>query len=384
MSAGAVAGLIAAGAFLILALFGCYAIAKLARIFDEVAERVRQTDRAIDESTDRIRQAGTTVDEVNTALASVNIELAKVEQITTHVESITGNVSALTRSSWSSRPWWWRPSGWSSSAGSRPSWPRRRRRRCSTSRRPSPSSATSCPTRRPRSSPTTTCGPSSPGTSTTWSPAVSPPTSGEAIEASRSGSGPLVAEDDEGVAYVIGRAAESELEVTDVQVVQVLEAEMAYLDAIGALGTEVAPPRTPDADGPTRRRDRADVRRPADAVMGRRDRDSQRSRESGPGGVRATTLAGPKKGGGPTEESQFSWDLGGGWPLVGELDGWQTCQHPRRSGRELVPPGIQHAGSVPSSGSYEGGGPPGSPPSSRPGAERSSRAGFDPARASGP
>jgi uncharacterized protein YoxC len=96
MSAGAVAGLIAAGAFLILALFGCYAIAKLARIFDEVAERVRQTDRAIDESTDRIRQAGTTVDEVNTALASVNIELAKVEQITTHVEQITGNVSALT------------------------------------------------------------------------------------------------------------------------------------------------------------------------------------------------------------------------------------------------------------------------------------------------
>jgi uncharacterized protein YoxC len=96
MSAGAVAGLIAAGAFLILALFGCYAIAKLARIFDEVAERVRQTDRAIDESTDRIRQAGTTVDEVNTALASVNIELAKVEQITTHVGEITGNVSALT------------------------------------------------------------------------------------------------------------------------------------------------------------------------------------------------------------------------------------------------------------------------------------------------
>ncbi len=96
MSAGAVAGLIAAGAFLILALFGCYALTKLAKIFDEVAERVRQTDRTIDEGTDRIRQAGTTVDEVNTALASVNTELAKVEQITTHVESITGNVSALT------------------------------------------------------------------------------------------------------------------------------------------------------------------------------------------------------------------------------------------------------------------------------------------------
>lgn len=95
MSAGAVAGLIAAGAFLVLALFGCYALFKLARIFDEVGDRVKQTDRAIDEGTDRIKQAGTTVDEVNTALASVNVELQRVDQIATHVESITGNVSAL-------------------------------------------------------------------------------------------------------------------------------------------------------------------------------------------------------------------------------------------------------------------------------------------------
>lgn len=66
---------------------------------------------------------------------------------------------------------------------------------------------------------------------------------GEVVEASNPGSGPLVAEDDEGVAYVIGRAADAELEVTDVQVVQVIEAEMAYLDAIGALGAAVEPPR---------------------------------------------------------------------------------------------------------------------------------------------
>jgi len=66
---------------------------------------------------------------------------------------------------------------------------------------------------------------------------------GEVVEATRAGSGPLVAEDDEGVAYVIGKAAEIDLDVTDVQVVQVLSAEMAYLQAIGALGTEVEPPR---------------------------------------------------------------------------------------------------------------------------------------------
>lgn len=96
MSAGAIAGLIAAGAFLILALVGCLVLLKLGRIFDEVAERVRQTDRTIDEGTARVRQAGTTVDEVNQALAQVNVELARVDTIATNVASITGNVSALT------------------------------------------------------------------------------------------------------------------------------------------------------------------------------------------------------------------------------------------------------------------------------------------------
>jgi uncharacterized protein YoxC len=96
MSAGAVAGLIAAGAFLVLALFGSWALLKLAKIFDEVADRVRQTDRAIDEGTDRVRQAGTTVDEVNSALSKVNVELTRVDAITANVQSITGNMSALT------------------------------------------------------------------------------------------------------------------------------------------------------------------------------------------------------------------------------------------------------------------------------------------------
>ena len=96
MSAGAVAGLIAAGAFLVLALFASWALLKLAKIFDEVADRVRQTDRAIDEGTDRVRQAGTTVDEVNSALSKVNVELARVDAITANVQSMTGNLSALT------------------------------------------------------------------------------------------------------------------------------------------------------------------------------------------------------------------------------------------------------------------------------------------------
>jgi len=82
MSAGAIAGLIAAGSFLILALVGCFVLFKLGRIFDE--------------GTARVRQAGTTVDEVNQALAHVNTELERVDSIAANVQTITGNVSALT------------------------------------------------------------------------------------------------------------------------------------------------------------------------------------------------------------------------------------------------------------------------------------------------
>ena len=96
MSGGAIAGLIAAGAFAVLVLVACYVLLKLGRIFDETAARVRQTTATIDEGTARVRQAGETVDEVNTALAHVNVELAKVETITTNVEAMSNNVAALT------------------------------------------------------------------------------------------------------------------------------------------------------------------------------------------------------------------------------------------------------------------------------------------------
>jgi hypothetical protein len=51
----------------------------------------------------------------------------------------------------------------------------------------------------------------------------------------------VVAEDDDGVAWVLGRAADAGVEVDDVAVVEVIEVEAAYLAAIGALGGRVAP-----------------------------------------------------------------------------------------------------------------------------------------------
>ncbi|SBW26501.1 MULTISPECIES: DUF948 domain-containing protein [Protofrankia] len=96
MSGGAIAGLIAAGAFSVLVLFGCYVLFKLGKIFDEAAARVRQTGLAIDEGTARVRQAGATVDEVNQALSHVNKELDRVDAITANVQTISTNISSLT------------------------------------------------------------------------------------------------------------------------------------------------------------------------------------------------------------------------------------------------------------------------------------------------
>ena len=58
--------------------------------------------------------------------------------------------------------------------------------------------------------------------------------------------GPVVVEDDEGIAFVLMRADADGLETTDRDVAIVLAAELAYFDAIGAIGPEVADPMALD------------------------------------------------------------------------------------------------------------------------------------------
>ena len=63
--------------------------------------------------------------------------------------------------------------------------------------------------------------------------------------------GPVVVEDDEGVAVVLMRADADGLDVTDREVAIVLEAELVYFGAIGAIGPAVADPFELEAgDGP--------------------------------------------------------------------------------------------------------------------------------------
>lgn len=58
-------------------------------------------------------------------------------------------------------------------------------------------------------------------------------------------SGPLVAAEDDALAYVIGKATDEGLDVDDVVVVNAIEGNEAYLAAIGAIGGELPMPEDP-------------------------------------------------------------------------------------------------------------------------------------------
>ena len=99
MDAGEIAGLIAAGAFLMLVLVLAVPILKLGRTVDAAT-------RAINELNDRtgplLGNVNETVANVNTALGQVqvsldgvNVQLAKVDTMTSHAQNVTASVANL-------------------------------------------------------------------------------------------------------------------------------------------------------------------------------------------------------------------------------------------------------------------------------------------------
>lgn len=65
------------------------------------------------------------------------------------------------------------------------------------------------------------------------------------------GSGLIVVADDETLGYLLDRVADAEWDVTPEQVTAVLDAELAYLESIGAIGSAVPDPAAledPDTD----------------------------------------------------------------------------------------------------------------------------------------
>ncbi len=86
MSAGQLAALIAAGAFVVLVLLLAIVLFKLGRTLDEATIAIRKAHT----NTDPL------FDGANTTLTHVNTQLERVDGITANAQSVTGNVSALT------------------------------------------------------------------------------------------------------------------------------------------------------------------------------------------------------------------------------------------------------------------------------------------------
>lgn len=85
MSVGDIAGLIAAGAFLVLVLLLAVPIMKLGGVLDEVRRGIRES---VDEFTPTIAQTQVTMHEANQ-------QLARIDAITSNVEETTKNVNSL-------------------------------------------------------------------------------------------------------------------------------------------------------------------------------------------------------------------------------------------------------------------------------------------------
>ena len=86
MSGGAVAALIAAGAFVLLVLLLAVPLLKLGRTLDEATLAVRKTHDGV----------GPLLAEAQQTMQSVNQQLVQVEGIAANVNSMTTNVAAMT------------------------------------------------------------------------------------------------------------------------------------------------------------------------------------------------------------------------------------------------------------------------------------------------
>ncbi len=86
LSAGEAAGLIAAGAFVLLVGALAYPLYKLGKVLDET----RVTVRSLSQGTLPL------LSEVTTTVATTNEQLVRVDTITTNVARVSTNISALT------------------------------------------------------------------------------------------------------------------------------------------------------------------------------------------------------------------------------------------------------------------------------------------------
>jgi uncharacterized protein YoxC len=89
MSAGEIAGLIAAVAFVLLVGVIAVPIIKLGKTVDELTLTVRDLRR------EHVAKTSVTIDETNQLLASTNVQMQRVDAITSNAQTLTGNAAAM-------------------------------------------------------------------------------------------------------------------------------------------------------------------------------------------------------------------------------------------------------------------------------------------------
>src|SRR4051812_20799975 len=99
MDAGEIAGLIAAGAFLMLVIVLAVPILKLGRTVDAATRAINDlNDRSeplLGDLNDTVKNVNSALGQVQVSLDGVNVQLEKVDTITEHAAHVTANVANL-------------------------------------------------------------------------------------------------------------------------------------------------------------------------------------------------------------------------------------------------------------------------------------------------
>src|SRR4030095_12464648 len=99
MEAGEIAGLIAAGAFLMLVLVLAVPILKLGKTVDAATRAINElnegTGPLVGNVHATVKSVNTALGQVQVSLDGVNVQLAKVDMMTSHAQNVTASVANL-------------------------------------------------------------------------------------------------------------------------------------------------------------------------------------------------------------------------------------------------------------------------------------------------
>ena len=99
MNAGEIAGLIAAGAFLMLVVILAFPILRLRHTVDAATRAINdlndRTGPLLGNVTETVENVNTALGQVQVSLDGVNIQLAKIDTMTDHAQNVTANVANL-------------------------------------------------------------------------------------------------------------------------------------------------------------------------------------------------------------------------------------------------------------------------------------------------